>query len=235
LEKGLAEGGAGGDGGVKEMGTVLQLKGREALARGNVRLVFAHPERSDVVVKVMRPDLVERRYGSGGAWFRQGRRYDPYVLFLREIREYVAGYAEAGFAVGFAQKVVGLVETDLGLGLMLEAARGPDGGLAPTVAKLVQVGDFDEEARAALEVFFEELLGSGVVIADLHERNVVYACGAGGRRRFVMIDGLGASTILPFKNWSGWMNRRSKEKRIARLRRRIAGRVAAFERGEPLA
>ena len=166
------------------MGEFLRLKEREPLAKGNVRLVFAHPERSDVVVKVMRPELVERRYG--GAWFRQGRRYGEYVLFLREIREYVAGYAEAGFGVGFAQKVVGLVETDLGLGLMLEAARGADGGLAPTVAKLVQVGDFDGEAREALEVFFVELLGSGVVISDLHERNVVYACGAGGSRRFVI-------------------------------------------------
>jgi hypothetical protein len=49
-----------------------------------------------------------------------------------------------------------------------------------------------------------------------------------------MIDGIGSSTLLPFKSWSRTLNRRSKLKRIARLRKRIARRVAAFEAGNPM-
>jgi hypothetical protein len=211
----------------------LHLKHLQPLAKGNVRLVFEHPSNPALLVKVMRPDHVESRYGGGAAWFRRGRRFEHYLLFVREIREYVATYAAAGHAVLFAQQVCGLVETDLGLGLVTEAALGSDGKLAPTLAKLVQIGQFDPEAEEALERFFVDLLGSVLVISDLHERNVVYACGRDGKRRFVMIDGLGSSTILPFKNWSGWLNRRSKVKRIARLRLRIAGRVAAYLAGNP--
>ncbi len=72
------------------------------------------------------------------------------------------------------------------------------------------------------------------MVADLHERNLVYASGADGGRLFVMIDGLGSCTILPFKNWSPFLNRRSKIKRISRLRKRIARRIAAFNEGNPI-
>jgi hypothetical protein len=46
-----------------------------------------------------------------------------------------------------------------------------------------------------------------------------------------MIDGLGSSNVL--KSWSRALNRRSKVKRIVRLRKRIAGRIAAFRAGNP--
>ncbi len=213
------------------MASLLALKHLQPLAKGNVRLVFEHPETPDLLVKVMRPDLVAARYGEGAAWFRRGRRFDPYLLFVREIREYVAAYASHGRSLPFAQTVRALVETDLGLGLVTDAARGPDGNLAPTVAKLIQVGDYDGAAEAALETFIKGLLESDLVVSDLHERNIVYACAKDGGRRFVMIDGLGSSNF--FKTWSRALNRRSKEKRVVRLRGRIAGRVAAFRAGKP--
>jgi hypothetical protein len=212
----------------------LALKHLQPLAKGNARLVYEHPDDPALLVKVMRPDLVKSRSGEGTAWFRGlGRRYDPYVLFLREICEYVAAYAAHGQALPYAQKVRGMVETDLGLGLIIVAVRGPDGALAPTVAKLIAIGNFDETARRALDETLASLLESDIVLADLHERNLVYQQ-KDGASHFVIIDGLGSSTLLPFKSWSRTLNRRSKLKRIARLRKRIAGRVAAFESGNPM-
>ena len=216
------------------MTTPLELKHLEPIAKGSARLVFGHPERPDLLVKVLRPKLLESRYGEGAAWFRRRRRYDPYLLFLREIREYVAAYASHGHSLRIAQKVRGLVETDLGLGLLVEAVRGADGALAPTVAKLIANGTYDEAAQAALERFLSELLENDIVIADLHERNLVYVGGAGGVPHYVMIDGLGSSTLVPFKSWSRTLNRRSKLRRIRRLRARIARRIASSLDGPPL-
>jgi len=51
---------------------------------------------------------------------------------------------------------------------------------------------------------------------------------------FVIIDGLGSSNLLPLKSWSRTLNRLSKLKRIARLKKRIARRVAALEAGNPM-
>ncbi len=212
----------------------LELKHLQPLAKGNARLVYEHPGDRALLVKVMRSDLVTARYGDGAAWFRGiGRRFDPYVIFLREIREYVAAYAAHGRPLPFAEKVRGLVETDLGLGLVIEAVRGPDGALAPTVAKLIADGNFDDTARRALDETLAALLESDIVLADLHERNLVYQK-QDGSLRFVVIDGLGSSNLLPFKSWSRALNCRSKFKRIARLRKRIDRRVAAFEAGNPM-
>ena len=212
----------------------LALKNLEPLARGRERLVFEHPDTPQLLVKVMRPDLADARYGKGAVWYRRRRRFGPYVVFMREIREYVAAYANAGHSLPFAQQVVGLAETDLGLGLIIGAVRGPDGRLAPTAATLIANGEFDQRAEEALEEFLADLLESDLVIADLHEQNIVYAYNPNGERHFVMIDGLGSANLLPFKSWSRHFNRRSKIKRIARLRARIAPRLAAFHAGNPI-
>jgi hypothetical protein len=186
------------------------------------------------LVKVMRPEVASGRYGEHGTWFRRNRRHGHYILFMREIREYVTACAGHGGSAPFVHKITGLVDTDLGLGLVMEAARDAEGNLAPTAAKMIFKGLYDDKAAAALEEFLTAILESNVVFADLHERNIVYARGQDGRDRFVMIDGLGSSTFLPFKTWSRTINRRSKQKRIERLRKRIEGRLAAFRSGNPI-
>lgn len=211
----------------------LALKDATPIAKGGVRLVYPFPGNPDLLVKVMRPEVVSGRYGERGTWFRRNRRYGPYILFMREIREYVAACTGHGGNASFVHKITGLVDTDLGLGLVMEAARDAEGNLAPTAAKLIFEGRYDENAAAALEEFLTDILESNVVFADLHERNIVYARGRDGRDRFVMIDGLGSSTFLPFKSWSRTINRRAKRKRIERLRKRIEGRLAAFRSGNP--
>lgn len=216
-------------------GEYLSLKDSSPIAKGGLRLVFPYPGDPSRLVKVMRPDKVASRYGDeGGTWFRRNRRHGEYILFVREIREYIAAYASHGRSLPFVQRIRGLVETDLGLGLVLDAARDREGNLAPTLAKVIFSGGFDREAEEALATFLREMQECDVVFADLHERNLVYAAGEDGKLRFVMIDGLGSSTILPLKSWFPSLNRRSKAKRIERLRKRVKGRLDAFNAGTPM-
>ena len=213
----------------------LELKDSEPIAKGGLRLVYPYPGDPSRLVKVMRPDKAASRYGEeGGSWFRRNRRHGQYILFVREIREYIAAYASHGVSLPFVQRIRGLIETDLGLGLVLDAARDREGRLAPTLAKVIQTGAYDQSAREALETFVKEMLECDVVLADLHERNLVYAVDQEGAMRFVMIDGFGSSTIFPLKSWFPSINRRSKEKRVRRLRKRIAMRTDAFEAGTPM-
>jgi hypothetical protein len=213
----------------------LSLKDSDPIAKGGLRLVFPFPGDPGLLVKVMRPDKAASRYGNeGGTWFRRNRRHAEYILFVREIREYIAAYAGCGRSLPFVQRIHGLAETDMGLGLVLGAARDGDGNLAPTLAKLIYTGGFDERAETAFRDFLRDILECDVVVADLHERNLVYAAGADGRSHFVMIDGLGSSTILPLKAWFPSLNLRSKRKRVERLEKRVAGRLAAFRAGAPI-
>jgi hypothetical protein len=199
----------------------LQLSNLEPLAKGHSRLVFQHPERADWLVKVIRPDVVESRFGSGAAWYKRRRRFGRYLSYVRESQEYIAVWTRHGSELPFLQKVVGFATTDLGLGLVIGAARDRDGNLAPTLGGLIASKRFDAKARGDLEVFLDRLLGSEVIISDLNVGNMVYAHDESQGDHFVLIDGMGNNTIWPLKAISRRINRRSKLGRFRKLRRKI--------------
>lgn len=203
----------------------LRLKDRTPLNKGNSRLVFEHPENPGYVVKVLRPDLLETRYGSGAPWRKRCRRYGRFRSYVREIQEYLAVYAAHDHAPVFLQKFIGLVETDLGLGLVTNAVRDKDGSLAPKVAMLISAGRFDSTVRQDLEAFYQSILACDVVISDMSVGNMVYAFDEVRGHYFVLIDGLGNANMLPLKALSRKINRRSKRKRYERLYKRITTRL----------
>jgi hypothetical protein len=207
----------------------LNLAGTQPLASGKMRLVFQHPQEPRMLVKVIRPEVIDERWGSGQSWYKTNRRFSQYISFIREIEEYVAAYAKYGSSLPFLQKVVGFEDTDYGLGLVLEAALDPSGKLAPTLWRMVLDNRFDSKAQEDLETFFQQILTTDVIVADLHPGNLVYACAETGGHQFIMIDGLGVSTLIPFKSISRSLNHRSKVKRIKNLRAKLAAKIAEIE------
>jgi hypothetical protein len=206
------------------MSQLIHLSGRTPVAKGRMRLVFEHPHDRSLLIKVIRPDVIERRWGAGAAWYKRRRRYGRYTSYLRELQEYIAAYAKHGQRLSFAQTITGLVITDMGLGLVVEAVRDEAGELAPSLAGLFLRNAFDKNAQAALEIFLEQIVNSDLLIADLNPGNMVYLNSPDGVGHFVLIDGLGVATILPIKTLLPWFNRRSKLSRVKRLRRYIATR-----------
>ncbi len=203
------------------MDQTIKLKDTQPLAQGRMRYIYAHPADPGLVIKVIRPDVIDQRWGSGQPWYKASRRFRQYISYMREVAEYVATHARYGRNLPFAQQVVGFAETDLGLGLVLKAIRGENGGLAPSVTAMLFNGTFDAAAEQALQQFIRDLLESDLVVADLHGGNIVYAYDESRGHHFVMIDGLGQSNILPFKSMFRSFNRRSKLRHIARLHRRM--------------
>ncbi len=198
---------------------MLALKEKQPLARGRQRYVYEHPEDPDLIIKVIRPDSITETWSR---WYKARRVYGQYLSYMREIGEYVATHAREGSSPPFVQRIEGLVETDMGLGLVLHAVRGEDGRLAPSLKTLLREGNFDRQAAQALDEFTSDLLASGVIVSDLHSGNVVYGRGESGAGRFVMIDGLGQANLIPLKRWSGTLNLKGKMRRIGKLRKQIA-------------
>ena len=195
-----------------------------------MRLVFEHPEDHSLLIKVIRPDVIEHRWGAGAAWYKRCRRYGRYISYIREIQEYVAIYSMIGRSLPFAQKITGLVETDLGLGLVMEAVRDESGQLAPSLMMLLLNDQFDSSAQRALDLFLEEIVNSDLLISDLNPGNMVYVKSMSGENRFVLIDGVGVASVVPLKAWFKWLNRHSKAGRVLRLRRGVEKRLAALDR-----
>ena len=203
------------------MDPVLKLKNRNPLTHGRSRLVFEHPHDPDLLVKVIRPEVVEDRFGSKTKWYKKRRRFGKFISIVREIQEFIAVEESLGKSPHFLQRIVGFAQTDIGLGLITEGVRAPNGKLAPSLATLIHEEIFDGKAQKALEISLNQILESEVIVSDLNLGNLVYTHNQELGHYFVLIDGLGNNNPLPFKAISRGINRRSKIKRFARLYNRI--------------
>jgi len=198
---------------------VIILRNSIPLAKGGSRFVFRHPENPGCLIKVIRPEVIDERFGTGASWYKRLRRFGKYLSYRREIDEFLAVYAAGDEAPNFLQRIVGFAETDLGLGLVIEGVFRENGQLAPTLGNLLHDQLYDKKIETALEHCFAEILSCPVVLSDLNVGNFVYdeAC-----ERFVMIDGLGNANPLSMKGFSARANRKAKLKRFERFRGRIA-------------
>src|SRR5688572_20608287 len=98
----------------------LSLKHLTPIAVGSTRLVFQHPGAPELVVKVIRPELIASRFGerpglrSKLRWTR--RRSRQFIYYLREIQEHLALHARGDKDAHALTTITGFVETDMGLG-----------------------------------------------------------------------------------------------------------------------
>jgi hypothetical protein len=203
-------------------GGVLRLEGSKPLFRGHQRLVFQHPERPDLLIKTLRAEYVRGKFGPGSSLHNRHRRCREYQPFLLEFREYLVACARAPHCLPYLQEIVGLVWTDLGLGMIVRKVIGRDGASAPTLDRFLRLhGKLDPGRKRLLDECLRNLEESDVVMDDLNDCNLVLGVDTSGNERFVLIDGIGSSTLVPIKAFSVWANRWSKRRRIARLRAKV--------------
>jgi hypothetical protein len=198
---------------------MLALTSLTPIATGRLRFVFRHPAQPHLLVKIIRRDVADERQSR--RWYKRLARTGPYSVYLREIREYLAARARHPDAAVPLVGIVGLVETDLGLGLVQEAVLGDDGALAPTLRDLVLRDGLTPAIESALAAFVEALLRHDVIVGDMHPGNIVYGFDAHGGSRFVLVDGFGEKNVLPYCSWSPWLNARHTRQRYAVLRRKL--------------
>jgi hypothetical protein len=203
---------------------MLKLRESEPVAQGHKRFVFQHPTDSNLLIKVLQPEVVEARWGRGRPWYKGGR-YRQYVSLQREFSEHLALAARFPNGVPVLQKLLGIVETDYGIGAVVEKLTGRDGGLAPSLAELVRRDGVTSQILERVEHFRNELLHYGVVVGKLHDRNLVLAV-RDGEERFVMIDGYGEKAAIPINVWSPRLNAAHTRRRVDVLMEKLRAKFA---------
>lgn len=202
----------------------LKLAGQAPIAKGKTRLIYQHPERSDWLVKVHR----SRLSGNESGWSRRWRQAEDRFLFragiLRELQPYLdSRYDKANHPmIPHLVPIIGIADTDQGLGLVVQAARGPDGKLAPTLRKLRRQGAMTAAQIRSVYELLDKIIATPLVLGDLNQDNVVLVPDvATGGQRAMLIDGLGDRTWVPVCYWSAWVNRRSKQRFVNKMRRKL--------------
>jgi hypothetical protein len=205
------------------MPTPLVLSELTPLKTGNLRDVYQHPQQPALLVKIVRPDAIARRWDNAG-WFKRLPRARHYGGFVRELKEYIALRAQAPREVAPIAHMLGIVDTDLGLGLVSEKIVGADGAMAPSLHALCRAngGVAPAWTVAALDTLYAELLRFNVIVGDLHAGNIVHGSDSrGGAPRFFLVDGFGETNFVPLNSMSRWRNARHTLHQFRRLQREL--------------
>lgn len=192
------------------------MKDIEPIATGYMKLVFQHPHDKRCLVKVIKPSVVARRRGKRH-WFKKRRRTQAHVDFLREIVQYVTIRSGTDHPIPSIQRFLGVVETDLGFGMVVEKVTGKGGELAPMLTALLQRDGFTAEIEQMLETLIDDLNRNHVVLNDLRVRNIVCAENGKNERRLVLIDGFGEKVLIPLYSMSKFANTRRNMRKYKQL------------------
>jgi hypothetical protein len=195
----------------------LRLKDERPFATGAMKMVFHHPHDKRLLVKVIKPSVVERRRVMERNWFKRRRRLQAHIDFVREITQYVSVKSNTNRPILSIQRFVGIVDTDLGLGMVVEKVTGRDGEPAPRLVSLLRRDGFTPEIKNMLEVLIEDLNRNHVVLNELRARNIVYAENESHERRLVLIDGIGEKVLIPLFSFSKFANTRMNMRKYRRL------------------
>lgn len=195
---------------------ILRLRDAKPIAVGQHRAIYAHPRDATLLVKVIREDVAKTRWQR---WPKRLQRALHYTGFVRELKEYIAVRARHPQADPPISRMLGVVDTDLGLGLVSEMVAGPDGHAAPTLAALYErERGFQPWIEQALETLLRDLLASEVILGDLHPWNIVHGSDSRGGPRLVVVDGFGEKHLLPIRSMSRALNRGNTERLFRRMR-----------------
>lgn len=189
----------------------VDLSGQTPLAQGDTQFVYPHPDIPGVLIKTMKPRSPRRQSLRYSAW-----RYGKYRLWHREYSEYISLLARTGAHFRRLPRYYGFCETSNGPGFLTEYLRGPDGGLAPILSKVLNNArgkDHLLALRADVEALIKDLSTNNVVFGDLTSKNLVVV--GPGQDQLRIVDGLGTYTLIPIKQFSRVANNNS----ISRWRR----------------
>lgn len=201
------------------------------LARGSSRIVYVHDDYPDVVLKVIRED----KRGPDGARvlrsrrrsYRNLKRFGAYQSFSREFDEFLEqarrfdGADDVTLPIA---RILGFAHTTMGLGMLVERVRGPDGETAPTMRDVLAREGQAPWLLELLDQCFEEMRRRHIVMADCSLDNFVIASDGEGRRRLVCIDGTGDKSAIHIYAVSRFMNALL----LKRYRRRMQKKIDDF-------
>lgn len=203
----------------------MNLNDETPVATGGDRHIFQHPHAPSLLVKIMdmqaRAVYLETRPFK--RWYKQYQRESAYRVYLNEITEYVTTTTRPSgvWQVPMA-RILGLAQTTLSLGLLVEKITDEIGNIAPTVADLARQGKMDEALSARLDEFVEDLADAHVVLHDLSPSNIACGLNADGKSGLFLIDGFGVLPLVPVYAWSKRLNRYRIQRKYAEMRATMA-------------
>ena len=207
---------------IEEHDPTLSLQGLTPFAVGGTRLCFIHPHDSEKCVKVLREDRTPqarrnrtkgiKRFRSVKHWDDQRKELVAYQHLLQRDKKTIWNHIPEFF---------GIVETDLGVGIVTRIYRNYDDKFPKNLEEEVPQG-IDDLLQFAISDFKEWLRNELVVTRDLLPHNIIVVRNSVRHCRLMIVDGLGNSEWIPVSTWFQSFARRKIERKLKKFDYRVA-------------
>lgn len=197
------------------MTATFKIENLKLIAQGRQKAVYQHPDNELWLIKI-----INRNYRKeiSNSFFRRSR-YGGYLSLLRQVQEVFAAHSwGGGAACEHLEQVVGFVDTDQGLGLVVARVIGPDEGLENDLPSIIKARGLKTEELAGIDTLLNWLARGHVVVYDLNLGNVLL----NEHSKPVLIDGIGGTRAFSFRALLPWYNRIKIRRKIKRFRWRLS-------------
>lgn len=170
-----------------------------------------------MLVKVLRPEESTEESTQKVPLVHFRRRYGIYRTYERQIAEYLKLRARLKDHPPIIEQVFGIVDTDYGLGLVVERIENRDGGLAPTLVAVVESNGYSQDLEDRILRLRDETIRLEIITGDLHGGNIVSGYDAEHGDRLVIVESIGDKTFIPVNTLSRYINRQSNLRHFQRV------------------
>ncbi len=198
--------------------SVIDLSDDHRISNGTVRVVYEFPGQPDLLIKVFHSfdDRSSKRPIKRLAW-----TLFPTLRFrsiLNELQCELLVSLKLGSDIKSMpiSRMLGIVQTNRGPGVVVERINGLGGGLAPRLHQLSGGKTMAEPVLDALNVMVKKMFELQIVARDINLSNIVYGSRDAGAACF-LIDGYGERNIVPLRSMSKRLNDRSLDRQFASI------------------
>ncbi|WP_321372052.1 YrbL family protein [uncultured Desulfuromusa sp.] len=205
---------------------MILLQQIKPFAQGGNRLCFVHPEDANLCIKVRRPDFTLEDLRRKKGFPKNLRRLSAFDDNLEEYQVIHSLEKVCGDTIyRHIYRCYEFVETDFGPGLVTELIRDADGRVSVSLKQYLWAEGYHSACQQAVGELTHFWLAQAVPSRELLTHNIVVQLDdIGNIVRLVVVDGLGASTLIPFK----WLPRMLQKRKIQAKIKRLNDRISDF-------
>ncbi len=165
---------------------MIQISDSHLIGKGSERGCYVHPENSTRCIKINHSSVTKQSDNE---------------------LEYLTSLQKRNISWQHIPQFYGIVQTNLGDGMVYDLIRDHDGEVSNTLAHYLRGDTNGAEAReivAALKEFRHYLLSQHIMVRDPNATNFALQKCSRDRMQLVLIDGIGNANFAPLLNRLNW-------------------------------
>ena len=204
------------------MPDVIVLTDQTPIAAGATQTVYQHPHDPGLLIKVRKLAALQKAYDRKiGGKIGYRRPHGLHTTWMRELEHYFSAHLRLGYHPQFLQHYHGVIDTDIGLGLLVGKVTDRSGALAPILKAVVLRTGFTPDLRQKLDELLKQLNELRISTTDISSRNIVCGWTEAAGDHLVLIEGIGVNTFIPLARFSNYLNVQSNNRHFGKMLRSL--------------